>query len=119
MTALIWLAVAMSLTQQPYVRDIGPGEVVRVLTVEQERALRGTAHPVTLARIGWCEGGLDASTWRIDTNGLPSVGSWQVQPRWWGEVPTSLAGQAQQADRILSEHGDRPWSAKECAEWTR
>ena len=101
-----------------YVRDLAPGETVRVLTVEQSRALHASGGPVmTLARIGWCEGGLDASKARIDTNGLPSIGAWQVQPEWWGPVPADLEGQARQAARIIETDGTRPWSARTCDEW--
>lgn len=96
---------------------VEPERTVRVLTVEQARAINriGDSRQMALARIGWCESGLDPHA--IGQHG--ERGAWQVIPALWGEVPATLEEQAVQADRIYAEHGDWPWSTKDgCREWS-
>lgn len=89
-----------------------PWDGERVLTVEQWRALQAfPAHEQeTAARVMFCESGGDASKRIVDTNGEWSVGAWQVQPRWHGDVPRDLSGQAIQVAAIVARHGWGPWS---------
>ena len=81
----------------------------RSLTLEQWRALQAFPEDqqVLFACIAFHE-----SRWQTDAVGDQgrSRGAWQVQPRFWGEVPPDLAGQAEQAAGIASEHGSRPWT---------
>ena len=45
----------------PYALDLAPGQTARSLTVAQWQALQGAfpERTYTMARMGWCEGGLD------------------------------------------------------------
>lgn len=96
-----------------------PGETVRVLTLEQWRAVQHFApeRQQAMARIAWCESGFDADA---VGDGGRSLGAWQVQPQFWGEVPATLEEQAQQAERIAAEHGTVPWTTRDgCEGWSR
>ena len=106
-------------TPQPDIAiTLEPLQTVKVLTVEQWHAVR-RIHPdrqVALARIAWCESRFDAHA--VGDGGY-SFGAWQVQPRFWGPVPTTLEEQAEQADRIAAEHGLEPWTTRHgCDEWS-
>jgi hypothetical protein len=97
-------------------RTLAPGERVRILTLEQWRAIHasgGSEEP--LARIGWCESGLSASA----VGAAGEQGAWQVLARFHGPVPMTLAAQATQAAAIMAVQGETPWTGTECAEWTR
>ena len=96
-----------------------PGETVRVLTLEQWRAVQHFApeRQQAMARIAWCESKFDADA---VGDGGRSLGAWQVQPQFWGEVPATLEEQAQQAERIAAEHGTDPWTTRDgCEGWSR
>ncbi len=102
---------------------LAPGETVRVLTVEQWRAIQG-AFPENeqwvAARTMFCESGGDAGMHIIDSDGLPRAGAWSVGARWWGPVPPTLAGQAQQTSQIVARVGWAPFTASSgCGEWSR
>ena len=117
-TLLAFATLAASLMPPaPYIRTVAPGETVRVLTVEQSRAIHESGGPpVTMARIMVCESNGDTTA----LGAAGEVGAWQVTPRWWGAVPSDIVGQAQQAARIMAEHGDGPWTTKGgCVRWTR
>ena len=98
---------------------VAPGETVRVLTVEQWRAL--LAFPAEarweMARIATCESGF-----RTDVVGaLGEVGPWQIHPI-HGVVPSDLAGNAAVAAALLAARPDAgDWIATRggCAAWTR
>ncbi len=101
---------------------LSPGDRVRVLTVEQWRAL--LAFPESDewvgARSGWCEGQFNPAIRIIDVDGLPRVGAWSVGEMWWGPVPGTLEGQAQQVAGIIAEVGWAPFTgAAGCEEWNR
>jgi len=96
---------------------LAPGQQVQVITLEQWQAIQHIApeRQAALARIGWCE-----SKFQADAvgDGGRSRGAWQVQERFWGAVPATLAEQAKQADRIAAEHGLAPWTtAGGCEGW--
>jgi len=98
---------------------LAPGETVRVLTLDQWRAVRHFApeRQMEMARIGWCESRFDPDA---VGDGGRSLGAWQVQPLFWGAVPATLEEQAQQAERIAAEHGTLPWTTRDgCDEWNR
>ena len=110
----------LATTPQPDIAiTLEPSQTVKVLTVEQWHAVR-RIHPdrqVALARIAWCESRFDAQAMG---DGGHSLGAWQVQPRFWGPVPTTLEEQAEQADRIAAEHGLEPWTTRHgCEGWSR
>ena len=103
----------------PTAITLAPGETVRVLTLEQWRAVRLFApeRQQEMARIAWCESKFDANA---VGDGGRSLGAWQVQPRFWGAVPATLEEQAQQAERIAAEHGTVPWTTRDgCEGWSR
>ena len=103
----------------PAAVTLAPGETVRVLTLDQWRAVRHFApeRQVVMARIAWCESKFDAEA---VGDGGHSLGAWQVQPRFWGAVPATLEAQAQQAERIAAEHGTAPWTTRDgCEGWSR
>jgi hypothetical protein len=98
------------------------GETVRVLTVDEWRAIQVAypESPMTLARIGVCETGLNVATHIIDTNGEWTDGAFGVQPKWHGTVPPSLELQAKQAAGILREYGTKPFTtAGGCDRWNK
>ena len=98
---------------------ISNGEATMPLTVEQYAAISRihTSRRYGLARIAWCESRFDAHA--VGDGGY-SFGAWQVQPRFWGPVPTTLEEQAEQADRIAAEHGLEPWTTRHgCEGWSR
>ena len=65
------------------------------------------------ARTGWCEGRLNPTS----TNGT-HIGSWQVNPYYWGQVPDDLPGQAYQVREIVALYGWGPWDARNgCPDW--
>jgi len=105
-------------TPQPGLsRALGADERLQVLTLEQWRAVQHIApeRQYELARIAWCESRFQADA--VGDGGL-SRGAWQVQERFWGPVPDTLAEQAKQADRIAAEHGLEPWTtAGGCEGW--
>jgi len=108
-------------------RVLAPGETVRVLTVEQWRALRQLPEHLeyVMTRACWCESHLNPSERVMDTNGHWSIGACMVQPVWWGDVSADLEGQIAQVARILdSQRNDPrgptwPWAATKdgCAGW--
>jgi hypothetical protein len=106
------------------VTDYTPGVLVQdgwvqSLTLEQWRAVQvfPEDYQYVMARIAWCESRFDAAA---VGDGGRSRGAWQVQPRFWGEVPPDLVGQAQQAANIVREWGTDPWSTKDgCEGWSR
>ena len=103
----------------PAAVTLAPGETVRVLTLDQWRAVQQFApeRQQAMARIGWCESQFDAEA--VGDSGR-SLGAWQVQPRFWGSVPATLEEQAQQAERIAAEHGTVPWTTRDgCEGWSR
>ena len=98
---------------------ISNGEATMPLTVEQYAAISRihTSRRYDLTMIAWCESRLDAQAMG---DGGHSLGAWQVQPRFWGPVPTTLEEQAEQADRIAAEHGTVPWTTRDgCEGWSR
>ena len=98
---------------------ISNGEATMPLTVEQYAAISRihTSRRYDLTMIAWCESRLDAQAMG---DGGHSLGAWQVQPRFWGRVPTTLEEQAEQADRIAAEHGLEPWTTRHgCEGWSR
>lgn len=102
---------------EPAAVTLAPGQQVRVLTLEQWQAIQHVApeRQGALARIAWCESKWDA---QAVGDGGRSRGAWQVQERFWGPVPATLAEQAQQAERIAAEHGLEPWTtAGGCEGW--
>lgn len=88
------------------------------MTVEQWRAVHyafGPEDEYWGARTGYCEGHLDPTT----VNG-PHLGSWQMNPYFWGPVPSTLDAQARQAAEAFQAYGEWPWDASEgCLEWSR
>jgi hypothetical protein len=120
------LALTFALTAMPAQAEdpfsavtLEPGETVRVLTLEQWYAVRHFApeRQGIMARIAWCESKFDADA---VGDGGRSLGAWQVQPQFWGEVPATLEEQAQQAERIAAEHGTDPWTTRDgCEGWNR
>jgi len=120
------LALTFALTAMPAQAEdpfsavtLEPGETVRVLTLEQWYAVRHFApeRQGIMARIAWCESKFDADA---VGDGGRSLGAWQVQPQFWGEVPATLEEQAQQAERIAAEHGTAPWTTRDgCEGWSR
>lgn len=114
---LVFLMTAAQLYEVPNARTLEPGEVVKVLTVRQWRALEQSGGPVaTMAMIMVCESNGDTTA--IGAAG--ERGAFQVTPRWWGPVPADLEGQALQAAAIMHEHGDRPWTTRHgCDRWTK
>ena len=98
---------------------ISNGEATMPLTVEQYAAISRihTSRRYGLTMIAWCESRFDAQAMG---DGGHSLGAWQVQPRFWGPVPTTLEEQAEQADRIAAEHGLEPWTTRHgCEGWSR
>ena len=98
---------------------ISNGEATMPLTVEQYAAISRihTSRRYGLTMIAWCESRFDAQAMG---DGGHSLGAWQVQPRFWGPVPTTLEEQAEQADRIAAEHGLEPWTTRHgCDGWSR
>ena len=98
---------------------ISNGEATMPLTVEQYAAISRihTSRRYDLTMIAWCESRFDAQAMG---DGGHSLGAWQVQPRFWGPVPTTLEEQAEQADRIAAEHGLEPWTTRHgCEGWSR
>jgi len=81
----------------------------RTLTLDQWRALQ--AFPEDQQQLFACIA-YHESRWQTDAvgDGGRSHGAWQVQPRFWGEVPPDLNGQAEQAAEIASEYGSKPWT---------
>ena len=109
---------------EPLAADVSVGETVRVLRVEDWRVLQEVFgdRAYTMARLGWCEGGLDPTQAVMDVDGTMSYGTFMVKPQYWGEVGTTLEAQARQAARIAAEHPDLwPWAATRngCREWSR
>ena len=99
-----------------------PGGTVKVLTVEQWRALQ--VFPPDLqwwaARTAVCESGFDPTASIIDIDGLPREGAWMVGATWHGPVPADLDGQARQVAAMVANHGTRIWSTSGgCAAWSR
>ena len=97
---------------------ISNGEATMPLTVEQYAAISRihTSRRYGLTMIAWCESRFDAQAMG---DGGHSLGAWQVQPRFWGPVPTTLEEQAEQADRIAAEHGLEPWTTRHgCDGWS-
>lgn len=96
-----------------------PGE--RALTLEQWRAINA-AFPedehVQAAKVMFCESGGNPAARVLDANGEWSEGAWQMQPVFWGPVPSDLAGQASQAAAAVESqrHDPRgawwPWSCR-------
>lgn len=74
------------------------------------------AHDVQLAEeatsVAGCESSHRTIVWGDDGE---AFGRWQVHARWWGRVPRTLRGQAQQMIEIVREHGWRYWSCKPAA----
>jgi len=104
---------------EPISIALAPGDTVRVLTLDQWRAVRHFApeRQIEMARIGWCESHFDPDA---VGDGGRSIGAWQVQPRFWGPVPATLEEQAIQAERIAAEHGTIPWTTRDgCEGWNR
>jgi len=104
-------------TPEPAAVTLAQGQQVRVLTLEQWQAIQHVApeRQEALARIAWCESRWDA---QAVGDGGHSRGAWQVQERFWGPVPATLAEQAKQAERIAAEHGLAPWTtAGGCEGW--
>jgi len=103
-------------------RVLAADETVRVLTVEQWRAIRHLPdeYQYVMTRAGWCESHLNPAARIIDVDGLPRVGAWMVGEQWWGAVPADLEGQAIQVAGILREHGTWPWAAsiRGCEGWS-
>ena len=112
---IVFIAAMMQAT--PYVRSLEPGATVKVLKVEQWRALERSGGPVeTMAMIMVCESNGDTTA--IGAAG--ERGAFQVLERFWGPVPPDLEGQAAQAASIIARHGIGPWSTKHgCDRWTR
>ena len=103
-------------TQVAPIRDLALGERVRILTLAQWRAIHASGGPEEpLARIGWCESGLDVAA----VGAAGEQGVWQVLARFHGPVPPTRAGQAAQAARIMVAQGEVPWMGRSCEEWTR
>ncbi len=119
MTAMILFMAAM--LASPSVMDIGPGDRVRVLKYDQWKAIESAGGPTyTLARLAFCESGIDPTNNVMDVDGTPSIGAYSVKPQFHGTVPPDLAGQTRQAVAIIAMHGTAPWSAAHgCSEWNR
>lgn len=86
----------------------------RSLTLDQWRALQAFPDElqVLFACIARAESGFDAEASIIDIDGLPREGAWMVGETWWGPVPDTLQGQAQQVANIASEYGSLPWTTR-------
>ncbi len=98
---------------------VSNGNTTIPLTVEQYQAISRihTSRRFDLTMIAWCESRIDPSA--IGDGGL-SLGAWQVQPRFWGTVPSTIEEQADQADRIAAEHGFKPWTTFQgCEGWRK
>lgn len=104
--------------------DLAPGETVRVLTYEQWRVLQAAFGERTyvMARIAFCEGGLDPTQVVLDVDGTYSYGTFMVKPQFWGPVGDTLAEQAAQAAAIAEAHPSLwPWyhTRHGCRDWNR
>lgn len=97
-------------------RVLAADETVRVIPLDVWRAslVMSDANRYDLLRACYCE-----SRWQTDVVGLAGEqGACQVMARFHGPVPSDLAGQFAQADRIATAHGMTPWTTKGgCPEW--
>ena len=86
----------------------------RSLTLDQFRAIQAFPEElqVEFICIAQAESGFDGDSRIIDVDGLPRAGAWHVGETWWGQVPTDLQGQAEQAASIAREHGSSPWTTR-------
>jgi len=97
-------------------RVLAADETVRVIPLDVWRAslVMSDANRYDVLRACYCE-----SRWQTDVVGLAGEqGACQVMARFHGPVPSDLAGQFAQADRIATAHGMTPWTTKGgCPEW--